>query len=241
MGSLKFDFTGRHALITGGARGIGEKTAQKFLESGARVTLWDKDPPSKKEEEKHITFQQVDVSKPEDCEREAKALKAPIDFLINNAGILRDRSFPKMTREDYQTVIDTNLNSVFHVTKSLLPFFNSHSFKRIVNFSSVTALYGNFGQTNYAAAKAGVIGLTKVWARELGRKGWTVNAIAPGFIDTRLLKNLPEEVRLSLPKKIPVGRLGQTEDTANVCLFLCSEEAGYINGTVLSVDGGVTL
>ena len=240
MGSLQFDFSGRHVLITGGAQGIGQKIAEGFLEAGASVTLWDIQEFSEKVKG-NIKTQKVDVSSYKECEKGAKALVSPIDFLINNAGILRDRSLAKLTEADYQAVIETNLNSVFYVTKSLLPFFNNHSFKRIVNLSSVVALYGNFGQTNYVAAKAGVIGLTKVWARELGRKGWTVNTIAPGFIQTQILKNMPEEVLNSIVKKISVGRLGQTEDVASACLYLCCEEAGYINGITLSVDGGVTV
>ena len=243
MGSLQFDFSGRHVLITGGAQGIGQKIAEKFLEAGASVTLWDIQESEKQDKEQdNLTFQKVDVSSPEECKKGAKALSSPIDFLINNAGILRDRSLAKLTEADYRAVIETNLNSVFYVTKSLLPFFNnSHSSKRIVNLSSVAALYGNFGQTNYVAAKSGVIGLTKVWARELGRKGWTVNVIAPGFIQTRILKDMPEEALNSLVKKIPLGRLGRTGDVASACLFLCSEEAAYINGITLSVDGGVTI
>ncbi|MCY4512820.1 MAG: SDR family oxidoreductase [Bdellovibrionales bacterium] len=240
MGSLQFDFSERHVLITGGAQGIGQKIAERFLQSGASVTLWDIQECEIKGKS-HIKTQKVDVSSYKECERGVKALEAPIDFLVNNAGILRDRSLAKLTETDYRSVIETNLNSVFYVTKSLLPCFNSHSFKRIVNLSSVVALYGNFGQTNYVAAKAGVIGLTKVWARELGRKGWTVNAIAPGFIHTQILQNMPEEILNSLIKKVPIGRLGQTEDVASACLFLCSEEASYINGITLSVDGGVTV
>ena len=271
MGSLQFNFSGRHVLITGGAQGIGQKMAEDFSQAGASVTLWDIQEceiqdkgqiyrsnlnfsdklvipaeagiqaEQQNSNQIDIKTQKVDVSSYEECEKGAKALASPIDFLINNAGILRDRSLAKLSEVDYKTVIETNLNSVFYVTKSLLPFFSNHSFKRIVNLSSVVALYGNFGQTNYVAAKAGVIGLTKVWARELGRKGWTVNAIAPGFIQTQILKNMPEEVLNSLIKKIPIGRLGQPEDVASACLYLCCEEASYINGITLSVDGGVTV
>ena len=243
MGSLQFNFSGRHVLITGGAQGIGQRMVKSFLEAGASVTLWDIQEGGKRDgKQNNLNTQKVDVSDPGECEKGAKALSAPVDFLINNAGILRDRSLAKLTEADYRVVIETNLNSVFYVTKSLLPFFNnSHSSRRIVNLSSVAALYGNFGQTSYVAAKSGVIGLTKVWARELGRKGWTVNVIAPGFIQTKILKDVPAEVLSSLVKKIPIGRLGRTEDVAAACLFLCSEEAAYINGITLSVDGGVTV
>ena len=184
----------------------------------------------------------MDVSSKESCEQAVLSLNGSIDFLVNNAGILRDRSFSKMTWEEYASVIQTNLNSVFLVTKSLLPHFNlKNPNKRIVNLSSFVALYGNFGQSNYVAAKAGVIGLTKVWSRELAKKGFTVNAIAPGFIDTKILKNLPEELRQNFINKIPVGRIGAVEDISKTCLFLCSQESSYINGAVLEVTGGATV
>ena len=240
MGSLRFDFSGRHVLVTGGSRGIGKKIAEGFLKAGASVTLWDIQKPVRKAGAS-VRFHKVDVSSFSACEKGAEALTEPIDFLINNAGILRDKTLAKLTKEDYQIVIETNLNGVFYVTKSLLPFFKNHSFKRIVNLSSMVALYGNFGQTSYTAAKAGVTGLTKVWARELGRKGWTVNAVAPGFIQTDILRGMPKKALDCLVQKIPVGRLGRVEDVAGACLFLCSEEACYINGAVMSVDGGVTV
>ena len=244
MGSLRFDFKGKHALVTGAAQGIGKTIAKSFLEAGALVTAWDINQSALKRlarKYKNLRVLTVDVSSEEECAAGAKALTKPIDFLINNAGILRDKSLFKLTTEDYRIVIETNLNSVFYVTKSLLPYFNKKNFKRIVSLSSVVALQGNFGQTNYAASKAGIIGLTKVWARELGRKGWTVNVIAPGFIQTNILKDMPPEILKSLITKIPVSRLGQTEDIATTCLFLCSKEASYINGALLSVDGGVSL
>ena len=237
MGSLKFNFKDKHVCITGGASGIGKHLSEKFLQAGADVTIWDLQAPKTSK----ASYTKVDVSSPESCDEAAQSLKKPLDFLVNNAGILKDRSLAKLSVEDYDKVISTNLNGVFYVTKSLLPYFQDTSFKRIVNLSSVVALYGNFGQTNYIAAKAGVIGMTKVWARELAKKSWTVNAIAPGFIETDILKNMPEDVLNKLIKQVPIGRLGQTEDIANACMFLCSEEASYINGTVLSVDGGVTV
>lgn len=247
MSNIQFDFSGKTALITGGGQGIGYKTVEDFISSGAKVLVWEKSLTLVKKlkkdfPEEKINVQQVDVSSLESCKKSAEELKSPIDFLINNAGILRDRSLAKMTWEEYSSVIQTNLNSVFCVTQSLLPHFKKESFhKRIVNLSSVVALYGNFGQSNYTAAKAGVIGLTKVWSRELGRKGWTVNALAPGFIQTEILKNMPQKVIDSLIARVFVGRIGQAEDISRTCLFLCSKEAGYINGAVLEVTGGVTI
>ena len=143
-----------------------------------------------------------------------------------------------MSLEDYQAVIQTNLNAVFYVTQSLLKSFHPESFKRIVNLSSMVALYGNFGQSNYVAAKAGVIGFTKVWARELGRKGWTVNAIAPGFIETDIFKKMPPEMIKKMIDQVPVKRIGNVKDVSQSVLFLCSKEASYINGAVLEITGG---
>ena len=246
MASLKFDFTGKKALVTGGAQGIGRQIVKDFLASGAKVIVWDYSEDKLKQLEKDLKTKflitrKVNVSSLKDCREGAKNLDFKIDILVNNAGILRDKSLSKITEEEYLDVIKTNLNGVFYVTKSLLSSFDEKNlFKRVVNLSSVVAIYGNFGQTNYVAAKAGVIGFTKVWSRELGRKGFTVNAIAPGFIQTDILKNMPSEVMISLVKKIPLGRLGVVQDISNTCLFLCSEEASYINGAILEVTGGVT-
>ena len=247
MGNVQFDFKGKRVLVTGGGQGIGRKITEDFLSSGAEVIVWEKslknleqlkkDFPSSK-----LILKEIDVSSKEQCEQAANSLKQDLDFLVNNAGILKDRSLSKMTWEEYSAVIQVNMNAVFLVTKSLLPHFKKESlFKRIVNLSSVVALYGNFGQTNYVAAKAGVIGFTKVWSRELGRKGFTVNAIAPGFIQTDILKNMPQKVTDDLVARISVNRMGQVKDIAQACLFLCSEEASYINGATLEVTGGVTV
>ena len=247
MSNIQFDFSGKRVLITGGGQGIGRKMAEDFLSSGAEVIVWEKSLKNMEQLHKDfssskLTTKEVDVSSKDHCELSADSLIEPIDFLINNAGILRDRSFSKMTWEEYSSVIQTNLNGVFLVTKSLLPHFKQESSqKRIVNLSSIVALYGNFGQSNYVAAKAGVIGFTKVWARELGRKAFTVNAIAPGFIDTDILKDMPPKVIDQLIAKVPVGRIGRVGDISHTCLFLCSKEASYINGAVLEVTGGVTI
>lgn len=250
MGNIQYSFKGRHALVTGGVQGIGFQITKNFLTSGATVTVWDYSKEGLAHAEKELAsfrgqvfFSQVDVSDSKSCQSAAENLKQPLDVLVNNAGITRDKSFSKMSEEDFQAVVSTNLTGLFNVTKSLFEKFNPDSSapKRIINMSSIVALYGNFGQTNYVAAKAGVIGLTKTWAREFGRKGFTVNAVAPGFTRTSMVEKVPDEILKGIEEKVPVLRLGSTEDIANACLFLSSEEAGYINGTVMSVDGGLVL
>ncbi|HVK59942.1 MAG TPA: 3-oxoacyl-ACP reductase FabG [Bdellovibrionales bacterium] len=247
--SIKFDFSGRHAVVTGGARGIGFEVARQFLEAGASVTIWEFSESAIAEAQEKFNvygararFHRVDVSKLPSCEDAAKALASPIHILINNAGITRDKSFAKMSAEEFNAVIDTCLGGVFNATKSVLDRFDpADKNKRIVNISSVVALYGNFGQANYVAAKAGVIGLTKTLSRELGGKGFTVNVIAPGFTATAMTEAMPETARSQLQGKIPAGRLGQPADIANACLFLASNEASYVNGATISVDGGLVI
>jgi 3-oxoacyl-[acyl-carrier protein] reductase len=246
MQNIKFDFSQNRAVITGGAQGIGLRITEMFLSSGATAEVWDFSETALKKAESQlekyasrVQFTQVDVRSSESCQRAAERAKGPINFLVNNAGITRDKSFSKMTDEDFEDVIQTNLSGLFHVTKACLDKFGDP--KRIINMSSIVAAYGNFGQTNYVAAKAGVIGMTKTWARELGRKGFTVNAIAPGFTRTSMVDAMPEAVIKEIAGKVPVQRLGEVDDIANACLFLASKEAGYINGTTLSVDGGLVL
>ena len=164
-----------------------------------------------------------------------------IDILINNAGITRDSTMKKMTVEQWQEVIDVNLTGVFYCTKAVSEYMLAAGYGRIVNASSVVGLYGNFGQTNYVATKAGIIGMTKTLAREFGRKGITVNAVAPGFIATDMVAAMPEEVLAGMKAKVPVGRLGDPEDIAYAYLYLASDEASYVNGATLSVDGGMTV
>jgi 3-oxoacyl-[acyl-carrier protein] reductase len=246
MKNIAFNFTDRHAVVTGGAQGIGFEITKRFLISGALVTVWDYSEAAMAVAEKELSdyrgrvrFQPVNVADWASCQAAAANLTAPVHVLVNNAGITRDKSFSKMEPEDFSAVIQTNLNGLFHVTKSLQDRFSTEPGNRIINMASVVALYGNFGQTNYVAAKAGVIGLTKTWARELGRKGFTVNAIAPGFTRTAMVEKVPTDILSSIEEKVPVKRLGTTADIANACLFLASDEAGYINGTVISVDGGL--
>jgi len=249
MANLNFQFQGKTVVVTGGAQGIGFQITRQFLEAGAQVAIWDysADALNKAKDQlssfgNNVVTAQVDVTKRDSVAQAASSLPWPLDIVVNNAGITRDKSFVKMNPEDWDAVISTNLTGLFNVTKGLFEKFNPASNnKRIVNISSVVALYGNFGQTNYVAAKAGVIGMTKTLAKELGKKGFTVNAIAPGFIQTAMTDAMPKEAIEMMTAKIPVARMGQTKDIANAVLFLSSEAAGYVNGTVLSVDGGMTL
>lgn len=237
------------AIITGGSRGIGKTTVDKFLHEGASVAIWDIDEKSGnslvEEYEKSgydIRFYAVNTADFEAVKEATEKVAMDfggIDILINNAGITRDASMKKMTSEQWQSVIDVNLTGVFNCTKNVFPYMVERGGGRILNASSIVGLYGNFGQSNYVATKAGLIGLTKTWAREFGRKGITVNAVAPGFINTEMIETIPEEIINNIKKGIPMARLGEPEDIANAYAFLASDEASYISGTVLSVDGGL--
>lgn len=234
------------AVITGGAAGIGKAIAELFAAEGARIAIWDWN-----DELGQATAQAVggkfykvntaDLPMVEAATQQTIADFGRIDILINNAGILRDATLMKITPEQWQQVIDVNLTGVFNCTKAVAPQMVEKGYGRIVNASSVVGLYGNFGQTNYVATKAGVIGMTKVWARELGRKGITVNAVAPGFIGTEMIQAMPEKVIQMMNDKTPLGRIGTPEEVAKAYLFLASDDASYVNGAVLSVDGGVTI
>jgi 3-oxoacyl-[acyl-carrier protein] reductase len=239
------------AIITGGANGIGKATAILFAREGAAIAIWDVQEEKGNELIKTLDetgvkaiFYKVNTA---DAGMVREAVTAvmkdfgKIDILINNAGILRDASLMKMTEEQFDTVIQVNLKGVFNCTKAVAPFMIERGYGRIVQASSVVALYGNFGQTNYVASKAGIIGMTKVWARELGRKGITVNAVAPGFIATEMIESIPEHILNAMKEKVPANKLGTAEDVANVYLFLASDEAGFVNGAVISVDGGAVV
>ena len=249
MANINWNFSDKVALITGGAQGIGFEICKSFLNSGAKVAIWDYSQESLKTAEtelakwpEHVHLQQVNVTDRSSCKQASEALPWDIDVLVNNAGITRDKCFSKMTDEDFDAVIATNLTGLYNVTKSVHGRFNAEgSARRIINMSSVVAHFGNFGQTNYVAAKAGVIGLTKTWAKEFGRKGFTVNAIAPGFTMTSMTKAMPQEILDQMAQKVAVQRLGSTADIANACLFLASEEASYVNGCTLNVDGGLVI
>ena len=234
------------AIITGGAAGIGAATAEKFATEGAKVVIWDLDETrgTALAAKLGATFAKVNTANYSEIEAAAKNVFeqfGKIDILINNAGITRDSTLKKMTPEQWQQVIDVNLTGVFYCTKIISEYMLQNNYGRIVNASSVVGIYGNFGQTNYVATKAGLIGMTKTLARELGRKGITVNAIAPGFIATEMVAAMPENVIDGMKAKVPVGRLGQPEEIAAAYAFLASDEAAYINGTTLSVDGGMTV
>lgn len=241
----------RVAIITGGANGIGKATADLFLNEGAKVAIWDID------EQKGIEavtqwhaqglkckFYKVDtttLAAVEEATVQVNQDFGQIDILINNAGITRDASMKKMTEVQWDQVINVNLKGVFNCTKAVAPYMQERRYGRIVNASSIVALYGNFGQTNYVATKAGVIGMTKVWAREFGRKGITVNAVAPGFIATEMVETIPKEHLHDLMGRTALQRLGKPEDIAKSYLFLSSEDAAFITGITLSVDGGLTV
>jgi 3-oxoacyl-[acyl-carrier protein] reductase len=241
-------FENRVVLVTGGAAGIGKATAEKFAAEGARVVICDV---------KDVT-DQPDYYKVNVADRQAvqawvddvMAKYGRIDVLVNNAGVTRDGQLVKMQdgqlakqmpEADFDLVVDINLKGVFNCTQAVAPYMIQAGGGVILNASSVVGLDGNFGQTNYVATKAGVIGMTKVWARELGRYNIRVNAVAPGFILTEMTQKMPEKVLDGMKGHTPLARLGQPADIANAYAFLASDEASYISGAVLRVDGGIVI
>ncbi len=240
------------AIITGGARGIGKATAKKFISEGATIAIWDineevgKSTVIELEEEGagKVRFYKVNTADFDTVVTAAAQVVADfggIDILVNNAGITRDASMKKMTAEQWQQVINVNLTGVFNCTKVAFPYMVDRGGGRIISAASIVAHNGNFGQTNYVATKAGVIGMTKTWSREFGRKGITVNAIAPGFVNTEMIQTVPDSILDNLKKQTPLGRLGEVEDIANAYCFLASDEAAFITGAILNVDGGLVL
>ena len=237
------------AIVTGAARGIGRATAFLFAREGASVVLADLDDVAGAETAEDIAatggtalYVRADVSRQADARALAARAREQfgrIDILINNAGITRDATLAKMTEEQFDAVLQVNLKGVFNCAQAVMPFMIEAGYGRIVNTSSVVALYGNFGQTNYVATKSAVIGMTRVWARELGRKGITVNAVAPGFIATEMVNSVPEKVLTMIKERTPLQRLGEPVEIARAYLFLASDEASFVNGAVLSVDGGM--
>jgi 3-oxoacyl-[acyl-carrier protein] reductase len=242
---------GKVAIITGGAQGIGAATALKFAREGATVAICDLNHDAVAEvvgacreagaEASGIT---LDIANREAVDRMvADVLERyrSIDVLVNNAGITRDARLQKMTLKQFDDVIDVNLRGVFHASQAVVDRMIEQGSGVILNASSVVGIYGNYGQTNYAAAKFGVIGFTKTWSRELGPKGIRVNAVAPGFIDTPILSTVPADVLAKMREQVPLRRLGTPEEVANIYAFLASDEASYINGAVIEASGGMTL
>ncbi|WP_047153591.1 3-oxoacyl-ACP reductase FabG [Aneurinibacillus tyrosinisolvens] len=245
------EFKGQVTLITGGASGLGREAAKLFCQRGAVVIIADINPAEGERAAAEIAgrdgtvhFIHANVAD-EDSVRalidQVKQITGRLDILVNNAGITRDGMLHKTSKESWEQVIAINLTGVYLCTKAAVPLMLENGYGRIINTSSVVGLYGNIGQTNYAATKAGVIGLTKTWAKELGGKGITVNAVAPGFIKTPMTEAVPGKILEMMRLKVPVQRLGEPEDIARAYVFLASPFSSYINGSVLSVDGGLTL
>jgi len=240
-------FENKVVVVTGGAAGIGAVTVKKFADEGATVYIWDVNEAQAKAltaETDHVFYLKVNVADADSVQgavKEVVARSGQIDVLINNAGITRDATLLKMELTQWDAVIDVNLKGVFNCTQAVARVMAEKKSGVIISTSSVVALYGNFGQTNYVASKSGIIGMTKVWARELGRKGIRVNAVAPGFIATDMVKTVPEKVIDSIKEKTPLNRLGEPQDIANAYMFLASDEAAFITGTVISVDGGLII
>jgi 3-oxoacyl-[acyl-carrier protein] reductase len=244
------------ALITGGAAGIGKATAMRFADEGATVVICDVSEEAGQAVAQEIggDFYQVDVTDREAVQAwvdEVVEKYGRVDILVNNAGITRDALFVKvkngelvkqMGEDAFDMVVDVNLKGVFNCTQAVAPYMIKQGEGGVIlNASSVVGLYGNFGQTNYVATKAGVIGMTKVWAREFGRYQIRVNAVAPGFVATEMVKKMPDKVLDSMRGHTPLGRLGQPEDIANAYLWLASDEASFVHGATISIDGGIVL
>ncbi len=235
-------------IVTGAASGIGQATAHRFAQEGCHVASWD---VKEAEAEPGGSFHKVDVADARSVEAAMAAVVerwGAIHVLVNNAGILRDGQLVKykdgsvtgvMSDEQFDSVIDVNLRGVFVCTRAAVPHMIRAGGGVVLNASSVVGLYGNFGQTNYVATKSGVIGMTRVWARELGKFNIRVNAVAPGFIATEMVKSMPEKILQSMVSHTPMGRMGRPEDIANTYLWLASEAASFVSGAVISVDGGV--
>ena len=242
---------GKVSLITGAVQGIGLATAKKFAQEGAKVVVCDIHAEAVNAAVAQcqalgaqVEGHTMDVTQRDQVDAVVAAVLARhgrIDVLVNNAGITQDARLQNMTQAQFDRVIDVNLRGVFHCAQAVANTMVAQGSGVILNASSVVGIYGNFGQTNYAASKFGVIGFTKTWSRELGPKGVRVNAVAPGFIATPILNTIPEKVIAEMAQRVPLRRLGQPEEIANVYAFLASDEASYINGEVIEVSGGMTV
>ncbi len=245
----------RVTLVTGGAAGIGKATAIRFAEEGAQVVICDvnREAGEAVAQEFGFAFYPVDVTDRQAVQAwvdDVVARYGRVDVLVNNAGVLRDNLLVKvkngelvkqMPESDFDLVIAVNLKGVFNCTQAVAPYMIRQQSGVILNASSIVGLDGNFGQTNYVATKAGVIGMTKVWARELGRYNIRVNAVAPGFTATEMVLQMPDKILERMKARVPLGRMGEPRDVANAYLFLASDEASYISGAVLRVDGGIVV
>lgn len=239
------------AVITGGANGIGLAAVERFVQEGAKVVIADFNEEIGRQRAQAFLAQNYDVTflKMNTADRQSvdaviqdvKEKYGRIDILVNNAGITRDAMLVKMSEEQFKQVLDVNLTGVFHCTQAVVPYMIAQNYGKIINTSSVSGVYGNVGQTNYAAAKAAIVGMTKTWAKELGRKGINVNAVAPGFTRTAMVETIPDTVIDKLTANVALQRLGNPIDIANAYLFLASDEACYITGHVLHVDGGIMM
>ena len=257
---IETGLAGKVVVVTGGAAGIGKATALRFAAEGARLVLWDLSPEAGEAAAAEISaaggsasFDRVNVAdEAEVTAGVARALAAEgrIDVLINNAGITRDAQLAKwkegtllstMPLADFDAVVNVNLRGVFLPTRAVVPGMIEKGGGVILSASSVVGLYGNFGQTNYSATKAGVIAMTRTWARELGRYNIRVNAVAPGYISTEMVEKMPQKVIDGIAGKTPLGRLGRTDEIAAAYLWLASDAASFVHGTVLSVDGGLVI
>jgi 3-oxoacyl-[acyl-carrier protein] reductase len=239
------------AIITGGARGIGKAIAEALASRKIAIAIWDVIDEGEQTANGlsaaygvPAAFYPVDVASYEATEATAEKVlsdHAEISILVNNAGITRDTLLLRMKPEDWNRVITINLNGCYNCTKAVLKAMTSRKWGRIINISSVVGITGNFGQTNYAASKAGIIGFTKSLAKEVAKRNITVNAIAPGFIETDMTASLSEEIKKTYRKQIPMQRMGKPEDVAHIVSFLASEEASYITGQVINIDGGLAM
>ena len=245
MGNITYDFAGRTAVVTGAARGIGLELARAFRAGGADVVLvdFDGDEVVRAADDLGAIGVQADVSSTADAVRvvaEAVARTGRLDILENNAGILRDKMLWKIDDADWDAVLGVHLGGTFRMTRAAVPQFRAQGYGRVVNVTSYTGLHGNIGQANYAAAKAGIIGLTKTSAKELAAFGVSVNAISPNA-ETRMIASIPPDQRRAVEATIPMRRFAAPSEMAAAVCFLSTEEAGYITGTVLPVDGGLSM